>query len=326
MSQVPGTSLTYPEFEAIWAHSVALLQRGFTCGSILTVDPEEAKALGKPKLRRYIYNSKWCGRCGGAVVAWDMAGRTCYACPACQPLGGRAECQNAAEPAVFPSHCVRDTDEDRLAQPAKLTVPELKTHLKALGLALTGRKAELVQRLAAAAAAQAPGVTAAPRALPAPGISPEAEDHMLSAAAAAAEKRAAGESRAVEHVAEDAHDVPFVMPEGEGRAGPGRRGKAGRRPKPHGEAGGGGGAQGLGHTVACSERHGAEDGVLQVHTGPTVDLADLEGNDCVVVGMKRKRGAVAAPIGGRQRKARATAKRHKVEACEQPVDATGVCT
>jgi hypothetical protein len=41
-----------PAFETIWRHSVELLQRGFKTGSILTVDPEEAKALGPPWQRR----------------------------------------------------------------------------------------------------------------------------------------------------------------------------------------------------------------------------------------------------------------------------------
>ena len=39
-------------FERIWRHSVELLRRGFQSGSILTVDPEEAKRLGKPWTRR----------------------------------------------------------------------------------------------------------------------------------------------------------------------------------------------------------------------------------------------------------------------------------
>lgn len=44
--------------EAIWRHSVDLLQRGFRLGSIVTVDPEEG--LPAPWTRRYIYNqSKW---------------------------------------------------------------------------------------------------------------------------------------------------------------------------------------------------------------------------------------------------------------------------
>lgn len=51
----------------LWAHSVLLLQRGFLTGSILTVDPEEARVLGPKWSRRYIYNQSTCGRCNGPV-------------------------------------------------------------------------------------------------------------------------------------------------------------------------------------------------------------------------------------------------------------------
>jgi len=38
--------------QVVWGHCVDLLQRGFTSGSILTVDPEDARLLGKPWTRR----------------------------------------------------------------------------------------------------------------------------------------------------------------------------------------------------------------------------------------------------------------------------------
>lgn len=46
----PARTLPRAVFERVWAHSVLLLQRGFLTGSILTVDPEEARVLGP----------KWC--------------------------------------------------------------------------------------------------------------------------------------------------------------------------------------------------------------------------------------------------------------------------
>ena len=52
----PCNTLSRATFDDVWRHSVVLLQRGFTSGSILTVDPEDAKALGPPWTRRYIYN------------------------------------------------------------------------------------------------------------------------------------------------------------------------------------------------------------------------------------------------------------------------------
>ena len=55
--------------------------------------------------RRYIYNQARCGRCGGGIRTWDMAARTCYACPTCQPLppaavlaAARAKALAAASP------------------------------------------------------------------------------------------------------------------------------------------------------------------------------------------------------------------------------------
>ena len=48
----PGRSVSREGFESLWRHSVLLLQRGFKTGSILTVDDDEAKKLGKPWTRR----------------------------------------------------------------------------------------------------------------------------------------------------------------------------------------------------------------------------------------------------------------------------------
>lgn len=48
----PGRTVSRQGFESLWRHSVLLLQRGFKTGSILTVDEDEAKKLGKPWTRR----------------------------------------------------------------------------------------------------------------------------------------------------------------------------------------------------------------------------------------------------------------------------------
>ncbi|WIA28170.1 hypothetical protein OEZ86_010738 [Tetradesmus obliquus] len=98
----PGNSISRAAFDTIWGHCVELLQRGFSSGSILTVDPEDAKTLGKPWTRRYIYNQRQCGFCKGPVTTWDMAGRTVYCCSTCQPLqldiaSGTAAAAAAAE-------------------------------------------------------------------------------------------------------------------------------------------------------------------------------------------------------------------------------------
>lgn len=66
----PARTLPRAVFELIWTHSVLLLQRGFLTGSILTVDPEEARVLG-PK---WCVRCWWCGwcECGGSWGALDM--------------------------------------------------------------------------------------------------------------------------------------------------------------------------------------------------------------------------------------------------------------
>ncbi|KAI8465749.1 MAG: hypothetical protein J3K34DRAFT_435962, partial [Monoraphidium minutum] len=148
----PAHTLSRAAFDAVWAHSVDLLQRGFTSGSILTVDPEDAKTLGKPWTRRYIYNHAQCGRCKGPVHSWDMAARTVYCCPTCQPLleGTEVTPQRRASMAAakvakeFVSHCAPDDASD--APPSKLTAPQLRAALKALSLDATGNKAALVSR------------------------------------------------------------------------------------------------------------------------------------------------------------------------------------
>jgi hypothetical protein len=77
-------ALTRAQFDSVWAHSVALLRRGYECGSILTVDAAEA-GIGKTARRRYVYNQARCLRCEARVMSWQIAGRTCYACLTCQP-------------------------------------------------------------------------------------------------------------------------------------------------------------------------------------------------------------------------------------------------
>ncbi|GLI68206.1 hypothetical protein VaNZ11_012540 [Volvox africanus] len=179
--ELPACDISRELFDRIWYHSVDLLQRGFVTGSIITVDPDEAKVLGRPWTRRYIYNQKTCGRCKGPVRTWDMATRTVYCCENCQPLnlpeqqqqqqqevtaaaggggGGGAvialsvarltAMATARPPRLFRSHCAPDDDDDFNQMPAKLTVKQLKSRLTSLNLDLRGTKPQLVKRLEAA--------------------------------------------------------------------------------------------------------------------------------------------------------------------------------
>ena len=184
---IAGNELSREIFDRVWHHTVELLQRGYATGSILTVDAEDA--VGRPSLRRYIYNSSRCGKCNGKVKSWDIAGRTCYACESCQPLNPvKEEVGAASKPIVedvipFNSHCARDSLATRLERGGArlLTVPEIKSILSSRFFVAPkkgSKKKELVELLDG---------------LRAP---------TTNAEEAAKEKADAGEARNVEHVAE----------------------------------------------------------------------------------------------------------------------------
>jgi len=162
----PARTISRATFETLWMHSVLLLQRGFTTGSILTVDPAEAARLGPPWTRRYIYNHQSCGRCGSAIQNWTMAGRTVYCCPTCQPLSPGTELASLRKQAVaiaraakeFVSHCAGE--DSATLTPGKMTVAVLRAKLVALGVPTTGKKAELVTRLTEALVAAGPAALA----------------------------------------------------------------------------------------------------------------------------------------------------------------------
>jgi len=196
---IAGQELTKSEFDRVWYHTVALLQRGYQTGSILTVDPEEAVALGKPKLRRYIYNSSKCPRCQTAIVTWPINNRTCYACPKCQPLSRKIKAEpTTTEPCQpFHSHCAREPLASRMADggPSRLTVKEIKQELTRLGIEYksSAKKAALVELLQDSFALTTPQPATTKPAVVTP---------MKSSEEAALEKAHANESLAVEHIAE----------------------------------------------------------------------------------------------------------------------------
>jgi len=162
-----GNTLSRTEFDTVWYHTVDLLRRGYQTGSILTVDSDEAKALGKPRMRRYIYNTSNCPRCSTPIQSWQIASRTCYACPKCQPMkvippttnysntenevaaslvtpertssdssGGASITTSSKNVIPFNSHCARESVSSRLAEtgPTRLTVKELKEQLTVRGI------------------------------------------------------------------------------------------------------------------------------------------------------------------------------------------------
>lgn len=172
--ETPARDLSDAELQRVWFHCTDLLQRGFKLGSILTVDPEDAKVLGSPWTRRYVYNQSKCGVCGGRIMTWSMSSRTVYACATCQPQkrageGGGAGGPSASSPPSLPkgakahvpfvSHCAGEGPDT--IRPEVMTVEQLKGELKGKGLPTTGRKAQLVERLTAAYATVQPEAPAA---------------------------------------------------------------------------------------------------------------------------------------------------------------------
>lgn len=123
-----------------------------TYRSILTVDPEEAKALGKPKMRRYIYNTSKCPRCGSSIKTWQINKRNSYACMQCQPLQPNSAIVTPLSDCIpFNSHCARETVNQRLRESgaSRLTVKEIRTELSKIGkyIPTNAKKAHLVDLL-----------------------------------------------------------------------------------------------------------------------------------------------------------------------------------
>jgi len=162
-----GNTLSRKEFDTVWYHTVDLLRRGYQTGSILTVDRDDALHWGQPKMRRYIYNTSNCPRCSTPIQSWQIASRTCYACPKCQPMkvippttnysntenevaaslvtpertssdssGGASITTSSKNVIPFNSHCARESVSSRLAEtgPTRLTVKELKEQLTVRGI------------------------------------------------------------------------------------------------------------------------------------------------------------------------------------------------
>lgn len=238
--ETPAGLLSRRDLENVWANCVRTLRDGFESGSIVTVRDGPREAPADPSARRFVYNRENCATCGDRVVSFDINARTAYACPSCQPLrrgvaeqlpeARRREAESATPARLFNSRCA--PDEISVLVPAKMTVAQLRAAAEACGLETKGKKAELVSRLeehhaatkkAEAAAAATPAAAKTKR-------EPldDAEDALAAnlssssvpiavpgtaglvpatPAAAAAEKRRAGEKGNVEHVAQAGDDL-----------------------------------------------------------------------------------------------------------------------
>lgn len=90
----PGNTLRSGQWRAMWADLVALMAEGVQTGRIDTVRPEHTpEAMGRPPRKDdhggevYVYRrtSQPCLVCGTTVRTGELAGRTTFWCPKCQP-------------------------------------------------------------------------------------------------------------------------------------------------------------------------------------------------------------------------------------------------
>jgi endonuclease-8 len=84
----PARSLDTEEARALWDLAAKSLAAGVRSGRIVTRE----KPPGVRRLPRgeavWVYRRPSCGRCGSAVESFELALRTMYRCPACQPTWG----------------------------------------------------------------------------------------------------------------------------------------------------------------------------------------------------------------------------------------------
>ena len=84
----PARSLSADEVAALWAASRAALTAGARSGRIVTrpKQPGERGRRGRGE-GVWVYRRPECGRCASTVERFELALRTMYRCPACQPDG-----------------------------------------------------------------------------------------------------------------------------------------------------------------------------------------------------------------------------------------------
>lgn len=74
-----ANSLTHEEFATLWTQVVRIMRDAAAVGRIVTAQrPDDGD--------RNVYKQQTCGTCGRPVEAFDLSGRTAYACPFDQPL------------------------------------------------------------------------------------------------------------------------------------------------------------------------------------------------------------------------------------------------
>jgi endonuclease-8 len=82
----PANTLAPAEAQAVWEESARLLKAGVQANRIVTVPRRSGRKGRVPRSEAtFVYRQAACLRCGGPVETYELAARTMWSCPACQP-------------------------------------------------------------------------------------------------------------------------------------------------------------------------------------------------------------------------------------------------
>lgn len=143
-----GVNMTREQFDRVWNASVSLMQSGFQTGRISSMTQKEAKKLGDPYRRRYVYNQSKCLICKGRIQSFSESSRTVWFCSHCQ--SGEETPSLSSSSSVFHSKCASEPLVSRKSNPMKLTVKELRLEIEKHGIEIPkhgARKSMLVKVL-----------------------------------------------------------------------------------------------------------------------------------------------------------------------------------
>ena len=86
----PGKDCSLVELQALWVTITAMLRAGVKAGRIVTVPRDESGVPPGKRIPRaeatYAYKRESCLRCGTEIRRGEIANRTAYWCPTCQPV------------------------------------------------------------------------------------------------------------------------------------------------------------------------------------------------------------------------------------------------
>lgn len=88
---LPGASASRDVLRALWDENVQLMRTGVRLGRIITTDPQDRPGIPEdeawPEHANFVYSrgGQPCRRCGTTVQRQEIAGRSLFWCPSCQP-------------------------------------------------------------------------------------------------------------------------------------------------------------------------------------------------------------------------------------------------